>query len=113
QEPARAGSRTTAQPAADHRRHAGAGCGDGAAVGEGEGDGVSAPYLEPSIEPMDWQFRPLSECIEKVDVPKKVQAKSCRGHGSVPIVSQEAGLINGYWDDERDAVRVDSPVVIF
>ena len=74
---------------------------------------MSAPSLESCTEPMAWPFRPVSECIERVDIPRKIQAKNFLDHGGTPIISQEAGLINGYWNDERDAVRVDSPVVIF
>lgn len=33
--------------------------------------------------------------------------------GRLPIISQESGFINGFWDCEGDAIRVHSPVVVF
>ncbi|WEN15611.1 restriction endonuclease subunit S [Rhodanobacter sp. AS-Z3] len=33
--------------------------------------------------------------------------------GKLPIISQESDFINGYWDNEADAIRIDSPVVVF
>lgn len=57
--------------------------------------------------------KPLSACLESVKVPAKIPRSSFLSDGKLPIVSQEADLINGYWDNEKDAIRVDSPVVVF
>ncbi|WP_372921818.1 restriction endonuclease subunit S [Roseovarius sp.] len=46
-------------------------------------------------------------------VPTKVPRKSFQEKGEIPIISQEADFINGYWDDESDAIRVSNPVVVF
>lgn len=62
---------------------------------------------------MSWEGRPLSACIEKVSVPAKVPRKSFLASGPVPIVSQEADFINGYWENEADAVKVSEPLVVF
>lgn len=62
---------------------------------------------------MSWSARPLSACIEKVRVPAKVPRKSFLADGPVPIISQEADFINGYWNNADDAVRVSEPLVVF
>jgi len=33
--------------------------------------------------------------------------------GPIPIISQEADFVNGYWDQDSDIVRVTKPVVVF
>src|SRR5699024_2909887 len=43
----------------------------------------------------------------------KILKKNFKDKGSYPIVSQEKGLINGYWDNESDVVCVDRPMVVF
>lgn len=74
---------------------------------------MSPAAVSREIKAVVWPVKPLSECIEKVEVPFKVVRKSFLEEGRFPIISQEAAFINGYWNDERDAVKVDNPVVIF
>lgn len=57
--------------------------------------------------------KPLSNCLEGVKVPAKIPRSSFLNDGKIPIISQESDFINGYWDHEADAVRVDDPVVVF
>lgn len=33
--------------------------------------------------------------------------------GRFPVVSQEADLVNGYWDDENGIIKADRPLVVF
>jgi len=60
-----------------------------------------------------WSALKLTECIERIPRATKVQRKEFKDSGRFPIVSQERGLVNGYWDDENDVIRVDRPLVIF
>lgn len=60
-----------------------------------------------------WPTKPLSSCIKKVVVPYKVPKKDFLESGKLPVVSQEAGLINGYWDNDQHAIGVDEPIVVF
>ena len=57
--------------------------------------------------------KPLSDCLDSVKVPAKVPRSSFLTDGRLPIISQESDFINGYWDDEKDAIHVDDRVVIF
>ncbi|WP_313275635.1 restriction endonuclease subunit S [Stenotrophomonas sp.] len=61
----------------------------------------------------DWQLSRFEECVEPVVYTTKVQRKDFLAEGAHPIVSQEEGLINGFWDNEADLFRVDRPVVVF
>lgn len=60
-----------------------------------------------------WEYRQFESCLVKV--PKQVQLKSkeYKTEGKFPIVSQEAELISGYWDDETIVYSHKDPVVIF
>ena len=60
-----------------------------------------------------WQQRAFEDCIERVVYTNKVQRKDFLENGAYPVVSQENGLVNGYWDNEGDLFKVDRPVVIF
>jgi hypothetical protein len=60
-----------------------------------------------------WTSKPFESCIEKVTYSRKVQRKDFLDEGAYPVVSQEEGLINGYWDDPTDLFRVGEPVVVF
>lgn len=46
-------------------------------------------------------------------VPEKIPKKKFLARGKLPIVSQEAEFVNGFWDDESAAVRVEAPVVVY
>jgi type I restriction enzyme S subunit len=60
-----------------------------------------------------WEIKPLLDCLEKSPKVTKIPKKCFKTQGRYPIVSQEKSLINGYWDDESDAVLVDHPFVVF
>lgn len=60
-----------------------------------------------------WPTKPLEECICKVPSTAKVQRRDFLESGDIPIVSQEDGLINGYWDRICDAFLVTVPVTVF
>ncbi|ANB01168.1 hypothetical protein ECTOBSL9_0217 [Ectothiorhodospira sp. BSL-9] len=60
-----------------------------------------------------WRNLKLTECIERAPRAPKIQKKQFKDGGRFPVVSQEKGLVNGYWDDESDVIKVDRPIVIF
>lgn len=60
-----------------------------------------------------WQSRRLEECIESVVYTTKIKRQDFLSEGEYPIVSQEDGLINGFWDSDTDLFRIDRPVVVF
>lgn len=60
-----------------------------------------------------WEISEFENCLEKVTYTNKIQRKDFKEKGIYPIISQEKEFINGYWDNEKDLLRVDKPVVIF
>jgi type I restriction enzyme, S subunit len=60
-----------------------------------------------------WSSQPFEDCIEDVKYTTKIQRKDFLEEGEYPIVSQEAGFINGYWNNAADVFKVTRPVVIF
>ena len=60
-----------------------------------------------------WEVIPFENSIVKVKYTKKVPSNDYLEQGLYPIVSQEEGLISGYWNDDEDVFKVSSPVVVF
>lgn len=60
-----------------------------------------------------WKTIPFEKCIQKVKYTTKIPSSEYLPKGLFPIVSQEEGLISGYWDNEADVFRHNKPVVIF
>ena len=61
----------------------------------------------------DWKIRPFEDSIVKVKYTTKISSNDYLKQGLYPIVSQEEGLISGYWNNEEDVFKVSTPVVIF
>ena len=61
----------------------------------------------------EWDSSPLPETLLKVPSTKKIRKSEYLGEGMYPIVSQEEGLINGYWNDGSDVLKIEKPIVIF
>jgi len=61
----------------------------------------------------DWPTDTLAKCIKKTKIPAKIPRKMFLDDGPIPIISQEADFVNGYWDQDSDIVRVTKPVVVF
>ena len=55
----------------------------------------------------------LGEYIRTISPKTKIQAKKFLSAGRYPVVSQEAGLINGYWDEIDDVMHFDKPVIVY
>ncbi len=60
-----------------------------------------------------WQTKSFEDCIERVVYSQKIQRKDFLDDGAYPIISQEEGFINGYWDNDADLFKVTTPVVVF
>jgi restriction endonuclease S subunit len=63
--------------------------------------------------PKGWDEKPFEDCIDDVKYTVKIQRKNFLDEGVYPVVSQEAGLINGYWNQANDVYRVGSPIIVF
>ena len=60
-----------------------------------------------------WEIKAFPDCLEKSPKATKIPKRLFKSQGKYPVVSQEKGLINGYWDDKHDVVHVDQPFVVF
>jgi type I restriction enzyme S subunit len=70
--------------------------------------------LREKIKPgKKWRTMLIGDTTDRTKVPSKIQRKDYLHEGEFPIVSQEAGLINGYWNISADVVRVERPLVVF
>ena len=61
----------------------------------------------------EWKTIPFEKSIEKVKYTSKIASSEYLKEGTYPIVSQEEGLISGYWNNSDDVFRLSKPVVIF
>lgn len=60
-----------------------------------------------------WEIIPFEDSIVKVKYTSKIASGDYLEQGLYPIVSQEEGLISGYWNDAKDLFKISKPVVIF
>ena len=60
-----------------------------------------------------WEIKSFEDCIVKVKNTTKVPSNDYLEQGLYPIVSQEEGLISGYWNNKNDVFEISVPVVIF
>lgn len=60
-----------------------------------------------------WEYKIFESCLVKVPKQVQIKSKEYKKEGKFPIVSQEAELISGYWDDEAIVYKHKEPVVIF
>lgn len=61
----------------------------------------------------NWTYRKFEDCLEKVKYTSKISTSDYQEEGKYPIVSQEEGLIAGFWNKEADVFKTNKPVVIF
>ncbi|MEQ1933161.1 MAG: restriction endonuclease subunit S [Fimbriimonadaceae bacterium] len=61
----------------------------------------------------EWGRTAFEDCIEKVVYTQKIQRKDFLDEGAFPVVSQEEAFINGYWNNEQDLFKIETPVVVF
>ena len=60
-----------------------------------------------------WKYLPFEKSIVKVKKQKSIKSKDYKDEGLYHVVSQEASLISGYFDDASILYQHDTPVVIF
>jgi type I restriction enzyme S subunit len=60
-----------------------------------------------------WTEQEFEACVTNLPSPSKIQRKDFLEAGLYPIVSQEVGTINGYWDASDDLVSIPKPVIVF
>ena len=60
-----------------------------------------------------WEYKIFESCLVKVPKQVQIKSKDYKKEGKFPIVSQEAELISGYWDDDTIVYKHKEPVVIF
>lgn len=60
-----------------------------------------------------WKYIPFEKCLQKVPKQVQIKSKDYLKSGRFPIVSQEAELISGYWNDETIVFNHKKPVVVF
>ena len=60
-----------------------------------------------------WEKIPFEDSIVKIKYTTKIPSNDYLEQGLYPIVSQEEGLISGYWNNIEDVFKVSNPVVIF
>ncbi len=60
-----------------------------------------------------WEIMEFEDCINKVSYSNKIQSSDYLFKGDYPIVSQEEGLISGFWNDNDDLFKIKKPVIVF
>ena len=60
-----------------------------------------------------WEILPFEDCIVKVKYTTKIPNNDYLKQGLYPIISQEEGLVSGYWNNVVDVFKIVTPVVIF
>ncbi|MCF0187133.1 MAG: restriction endonuclease subunit S [Bacteroidaceae bacterium] len=60
-----------------------------------------------------WKYIAFEKCLQKVPKQVQVKSKDYLKSGRYPIVSQEADLISGYWNDNSIVYHHEKPIVIF
>ena len=70
-------------------------------------------FGDPVVNEKGWATRPFEECIQTVKYTTKIKSNNFLKQGLYPIISQEEEYISGFWNDETDVFKVNSPVVIF
>ena len=61
----------------------------------------------------EWKMMDFEFCLDKTKTTTKLQSSKYGEQGAFPIVSQEKELISGYWDNEDDVFKHETPIVIF
>src|SRR5690606_34204926 len=56
---------------------------------------------------------PFESVCEPLTPAMKLKRQDYLGEGTYPVVSQEADLISGYWNDRSAVMGIKGPVVVF
>ncbi len=60
-----------------------------------------------------WEIKAFEDCLDKIKKTPKIPKNQFLSEGNFPIISQECDYINGYWDNDKDVLNVEKPVVLF
>lgn len=60
-----------------------------------------------------WKVINFKSCLEKTESSTKLPSSSYKKQGDFPIVSQEKEFISGYWNNEEDVFKHETPIIIF
>ncbi len=71
---------------------------------------LSSSFAKASISSAP---RPFAKLCKPLTPKKKIQRKDYLTEGEHPIVSQEADLVSGYWNDDGALMGLSEPVVVF
>jgi type I restriction enzyme M protein len=55
----------------------------------------------------------VESVYEVLPIPKKIKSSEFLLNGKYPIIDQSDSFISGFWNNEEDIIRIDSPVIIF
>ena len=55
----------------------------------------------------------IESVYEILPIPKKIKSSDFIPKGKYPIIDQSDSFISGFWNDESDLIRIDTPVIIF
>ena len=61
----------------------------------------------------NWTYKKFEDCLDKVKYTSKVPSSNYLNDGAFPVISQEEGLISGYWNDDAYVFHLYKPIVIF
>jgi len=62
---------------------------------------------------IEWKYLNFEDCLDKFPRYSKIAKNKFLIEGEYPIISQEKDYINGYWNEEKDVIKIAKPVVIF
>jgi type I restriction enzyme, S subunit len=60
-----------------------------------------------------WQSAAFEQCVDEIRYTNKIPRSAFLQEGAYPVVSQEDGLINGYWNERSDVFTVSRPLTVF
>jgi type I restriction enzyme M protein len=55
----------------------------------------------------------IESVYDILPIPKKIKSSDFIPKGKYPIIDQSDSFISGFWNDESDLIRIDTPVIIF
>ena len=60
-----------------------------------------------------WPMLELGETLKKIKYTNKIKKSNFLKEGTFPIIDQSENFIAGYWNNQEDVFKVNSPIIIF
>ena len=60
-----------------------------------------------------WKYIKFEDGLETVPKTTKISSSNFLISGTYPIISQEEAFINGYWNNAKDVLHINHPIVVF